>query len=311
MKQNFRTAPIQGHYDFDIQAMHEDGQGNTYLLVQIEKWELQFCTDCADEFVDAWCEVFKFDPQGQFVDHTNLKTTRAVVSSMNFEQLGDESITVQINDINAVDTKLLTTICRISPDLTIQDKFDMDEVYYLICEDVDGNLVTSRNIFDAEDPEIKGLSDVLVSKFDSDGNLLEQTYFGGSSWDFPRALSLTNDGAVYFLTNSESTDFDVTENFEGQDIWLVKLTEEGSTRVEGGLPGLSLSVFPNPTTDFVRFNLNEPLDISIYNMQGGLVLRKQKNTSQLMNISKLSVGEYVLRAITEDGIGYMTRIVKI
>jgi hypothetical protein len=311
MKQNFRTAPIQGHYDFDIQEIREDAQGNTYLLVQIEKWEFQFCTDCADAFVDAWCEIFKFDAAGQFVDHLNLKTTRAVVSSMHFIQLDDERITVQINDINAAGTKLLTTICRLSPDLTIQDKFDMDEAYYLIREDVEGNLVTARNIFDAEDPEIKGLSDVLVAKFDPEGNLLEQAYFGGSSWDFPRALTVTEDGAIYFLANSESTDFDITENFGGQDIWLVKLTEEGATSVEGEVPGVSLGVFPNPCTDQIKITSDDQLQVLVYDMLGNVVLHQQVNPSGQIEVKMLPAGTYVLRGVNDAQQEFVARLVKL
>lgn len=91
---------------------------------------------------------------------------------MSFVELNDESITIQINDINAAGTKLLTTICRLNHDLTIQKKFEMTEAYNLVRADVDGNLVTCRNIFDDTDPEIHGLSDVLVSKFDADGNFI-------------------------------------------------------------------------------------------------------------------------------------------
>jgi hypothetical protein len=59
VKQNIRTTPIQGHYEFEGQDIREDSAGNVYLLIQIERWDFQFCTDCADAFVDAWCEVFK------------------------------------------------------------------------------------------------------------------------------------------------------------------------------------------------------------------------------------------------------------
>lgn len=311
MKQNFRTTPIQGHYDFDIQEIREDAQGNTYLLVQIERWDFQFCTDCADAFIDAWCEVFKFDAEGNFLDHINLKTTKAVVSTMNFIQLDDERITVQINDINAAGTKLLTTICRLSPDLTIQDKFDMDEVYYLIREDAEGNLVTTRNIFDAEDPEIKGLSDVLVAKFDPEGNLLEQAYFGGSSWDFPRALTVTDDGAIYFLANSESTDFDVTENFGGQDIWLVRLTEDGATSVGDQVAVGSLSVYPNPCTDQFNITSDDQLQVLVYDMLGNVVLRQQVNPSGQIEVKMLPAGTYVLRGMNDAQQEFVARLVKL
>ncbi len=312
MKQNFRTAPIQGHYDFNIQAIREDAQGNTYLLVQIEKWEFQFCTDCADAFVDAWCEVFKFDASGNFIGHINLKTTKAVVSAMNFVELNDESITIQINDINAAGTKLLTTICRLNHDLTIQEKFDMDEAYNLVRADVDGNLVTCRNIFDDTDPEIKGLSDVLVSKFDADGNFIEQAYFGGSSWDFPRALTVTEDGAIYFLANSESTDFDVTENFGGQDMWLVKLTEDGATRVEDQVVAGSLSIFPNPVGDIVHIMTEELLYIVVFDMQGEQVFRSPRGQPiNQVDVASLPQGCYLLKGVNEIQQVFTARVVKL
>ncbi|MBK8830742.1 MAG: T9SS type A sorting domain-containing protein [Saprospiraceae bacterium] len=312
MKQDFRTAPFQGHYDFNIQAIREDGQGNTYLLVQIEKWQFQFCTDCADAFIDAWCEVFKFDAEGNFIGHINLKTAKAVVSGMSFVELNDESITIQINDINAAGTKLLTTICRLNHDLTIQKKFEMTEAYNLVRADVDGNLVTCRNIFDDTDPEIHGLSDVLVSKFDADGNFIEQAYFGGSSWDFPRALTVTEDGAIYFLANSESNDFDVTENFGGQDMWLVKLTEDGATSVEDQVVAGPLSVFPNPVGDMVHLMTDEPLHIAVYDMHGRQVYQSAKGQFiKQIDVSSFPQGCYLLKGVNEGQQVYTTRVIKL
>ncbi len=311
MKQNFRTAPVQGYYEFDIQEIREDAQGNTYLLVQIEKWEFQFCTDCASAFIDAWCEVFKFDAEGNFLDHLNIKTTRAVVSGMRFIQLDDESITIQVNDINAAGTKLLTTICRISHDLTIQDKFEMEEAYNLIRVDAEGNLVTCKNIFDAADPQIKGLSDILVTKFDRNGNFIEQAYLGGSSWDYPHDLTVTDDGAIYFLANTESTDFDITETFGGQDIWLVKLTEDGATRVDSDLPGVSLSVFPNPCTDHFNITADEQLNVLVYDMMGKEVLRQQVNPSGQIEVKMLPAGTYVLRGMNDAQLEFVARLVKL
>lgn len=312
MKQNFRTTPIQGYYEFDIQEIREDAHGNTYLLVQIERWEFQFCTDCASVFIDAWCEVFKFDEVGNFLDHLNIKTTKAVVSGMRFIQMDDESITIQVNDINAAGTKLLTTICRLGHDLTIQDKFVMDEAYNLIRVDAEGNLVTCRNIFDDADPEIKGLSDILVTKFDRDGNFIEQAYFGGSSWDYPHDLTVTDDGAIYFLANTESTDFDITETFGAQDIWLVKLTEDGATSVDSDLPSVSLSVFPNPVVDIVHLIADEPLHIALFDMHGRQVY--QSANGQLINkidVSSFPQGCYLLKGVNEEQQVFTTRVIKL
>jgi hypothetical protein len=312
MKQDFRTAPIQGHYDFDIQDIRMDGAGNTYLLVQIERWDFQFCTDCADAFIDAWCEVFKFDAGGQLLDHVNLKTARAVVSNMRFISLSAEGLTVQINDINAAGTKVLTSVYRLDDDLSLLKKFDMDEAYYLIQADKDNNLVTCRNIFDENDPEIKGLSDALVSTFDPDGVLLWRRYFGGSSWDFPRALSIAGDGSIYFLADSESTDFDVTENFGGQDIWFVKLTEGGSTLVGNDPKAGVLSIFPNPTADYFQVNTQEPIHVDVFDAQGRAVLSQGVSPQDMrISLSSLPQGVYTCRGVNDAGQVFNAMVVKV
>jgi len=122
---------------------------------------------------------------------------------------------------------------------------------------------------------------------------------------------LTDDGAVYFLANSESTDFDVTENFGGEDIWLVKLTEEGSMRVEDDLHDLSLSVFPNPCTDHVNISSDDQLLVSVYDMVGNEVLRQQVNPSGQIEVKMLPAGTYVLRGMNDAHQKFVARLVKL
>lgn len=312
LKQNFRTAPIQGHYDFDIQDIRMDGEGNTYLLVQIERWNFQFCTDCPDAFADAWNEVFKFDSEGNLLTHVNLRTTTAVVSNMSFVRMMPGMITLQISDINASGTKVITSIYRLDENLEILQAFDLDEAYTLIIEDAELNLFTSRNVFDKNDPQIKGLSDVLVSGFDADGELLWDEYFGGTNWDFPRALTFGEDGSLYFLANSESSDFDVHENFGGQDIWLVKLTEEGATSVEDIIMAGSLNVYPNPFLNSIHVVTEEPLNIGLYDMHGRIMQQTFISTSaNVIDGSLLPQGCYVLKGLNANNEVFTTRVVKL
>ena len=311
LKQNFRTPPAQGHCDFDLQDIRMDHEGNTYLLVQIERWDFQFCTDCADAFVDAWSEVFKFDQEGNLLKHVNLQTVHAVVSSMGFVRMGEDEITIQINDINASGTKLLTTLYRIDDDLNVQKKITMNEVYYLVQADEENNLLTARNIFDENNPEIKGLSDVIVSGFNADGGHLWDKYFGGSSWDFPHGLSLSDDGSLYFLANTQSNDFDVTENFGDQDIWLVKLTEGGSTFIPNQPVASTLDVFPNPCYDYFQIDSTEPLKISLFDAQGVEVLQQEVNPSNQIEVKMLPAGVYTLRSMNDAQQEFVARLVKL
>jgi|GEM_PF-927298 len=311
LKQNLRTPPLQGHCDFNLQDIRMDHEGNTYLLVQIERWDFQFCTDCADAFVDAWSEVFKFDQEGNLVKHVNLQTVKAVVSTMGFVWMGEDDMTIQINDINSTGTKLLTTLYRINDDLNVQKKIVMDEVYFLVQADDENNLFAARNIFDENNPEIKGLSDVIVSGFNANGDLLWDKYFGGSSWDFPHSLSLSDDGSLYFLANTQSNDFDVTESFGDQDIWLVKLSEGGSTGIHNQPLAGTLEIYPNPCYDNLRIGSVEPLQVSIFDAMGVKVLHQEVSPSGQIEVNMLPAGIYTVRSMNDAQQEFVARLVKL
>jgi hypothetical protein len=310
IKQNFRTTPIQGHYDFDVQDIRMDSAGFVYLLVQIERWDFQFCTDCGDAFIDAWSEVFKFDNEGNLLKHVNLKTVRAVVSGMRFVRMHEDGMIIQINDINAGGTKMLTTLYRLDDDLNLQKKIEMSEAYNLVEADEQHNIYTARNIFDEQDPEIKGLSDVLVTAFDADGVELWEEYYGGSSWDFPHSLTLGQDGALYFLANTESSDFDVAENFGGQDIWLVKLSENGATGISDPASATALTIFPNPSSDNIRIETDEILQVTIYDVMGKPVITREVSPSENIDITVLPAGLYTVRSIYDAQQEFVARLVK-
>lgn len=311
MKQNMRTAPIQGHYDFNVQDIRRDADGSAYLLVQIERWDFQFCTDCADAFIDAWCEIFKFDKDGNLVDNINLKTSKAVVSSMRFIRMYDDNMLIQINDINAAGTKVLSSVYRVSKELTLEKKYDLDLLYQYIRADSNLNITTVRNVFDANDPNVKGLSDILVSSYTKDGVLNWKQYFGGSSWEFPQGLSLADDGGIFFLANSESTDFDVAENNGSQDIWLVKLLEGNVTGVDYPTKPGSLAVFPNPAFDYIYIDTPENLKVSVFDMHGRKVRNHEIHPSDSrIDMQTLPGGTYIIKGINDAGQEFISRIVK-
>ncbi|HEX5112916.1 MAG TPA: hypothetical protein VFV79_08720, partial [Saprospiraceae bacterium] len=169
VKQNIRTASIQGHYDFDGQDIREDSAGNVYLLVQIERWDFQFCTDCNDAFVDAWCEVFKFSPEGELLKHQKLVTSKAVVSLMSFVSFDEGEMIIRVDDINAANTAIVTSVYHVNSNLDITRTVKLDRQYVAVTADEDGNLLTCTNIYDPNNPDIHGEADVLVSKFNVDG----------------------------------------------------------------------------------------------------------------------------------------------
>lgn len=310
-RQNFRTAPIQGHYDFDVQDIWMEGLGNTYLLVQIERWDFQFCTDCADAFIDAWCEVFKFDKEGNLVKNVNLKTAKAVVSTMQFVGMDQDQLIVSVRDINAAGTKVVPSIYRLDADLNVVKRIDLDQDYNVLTADANLNYYGIRNAFDAANPEIHGLSDVLVAKYNADGQLLWDEYFGGSSWDFPVSMSLADDGSLYVLANSESSDFDVASNAGGQDIWFVKLGEN-TTAVEERPDTGTLTVYPNPTSGETFIDAHsDGMLVKVYDLQGREVMCKRLGPADTnIDLVALPSGYYMLRGVNESGAVFTAKLAK-
>ncbi len=64
--------------------------------------------------------------------------------------------------------------------------------------------------------------DWWIYQIDSTGNILQQRCFGGSSWEEPYDLHPTPDDGFIIVGESQSTDFDATENNGERDYWLVK-----------------------------------------------------------------------------------------
>lgn len=310
LKQNIRTASITGHYDFNLQDIRLDHEGNVYLLVQIERWDFQFCTDCADAFVDAWCEVFKLNPDGEWVGHKRLKVSHAVVSHMGFVSFADDEMVIRIDDINGAGTAIVTSIFKVNPDLLITKQFTLDRNYPAIVVNQDDHFIAAANIFDPLDTEIKGLTDVLISEFDANGTLQWKKYLGGSGYDFIRGLTLTADDDFVFMAHTDSDDFDVTDAIGDQDIWLVKLGE-GTSGVFNPTQTTDLVTFPNPATDHLFLQVTSPTQVEIYDVQGRQLLRTRiDNSRQRIDVCALPAGVYGLLATDPSGRRYVGKWIK-
>lgn len=301
LKQNIRTAPIQGHYDFDVEEIRLDAEGNTYLLVQIERWDFQFCTDCANAFIDAWCEIFKFDSTGQLVRHVNLKTTKAVVSNMRFVHSDDQSMVVQINDINAAGTKVISSIHIIDHDLDLIRKFDLDDAYTVAYAETEDLLYAFGQKADAANPEIHGLTDIVFSTYTMDGELNGRYYFGGSGFEFFYGVAFTPDGAPVFLARSDSDDFDLQDHIGNTDMWVVSLGDEGTSAIGDQPVIFPLHVYPNPCQEWLYLGANGLTDISIFDAMGRLVAYQEDMAIQSrIDVQHLSAGVYSIRAMNAD-----------
>ena len=297
MKQNIRTTPIQGHYDFDLQEIREDSAGNVYLLVQIERWDFQFCTDCNDAFIDAWCEVFRFSPEGELVKHKRIVTSRAVVSTMRFVSFSEDEMLVRVDDINASNTALISSLYHVTPDLEVTKTVKLDRQYQFIEQGTDQKLYTFTNIYDPTNPDLYGESDVLVSVFNEEGVRQWKKNYGGSGFEWPRGFVTVDNNEIVFLANTYSADFDVAENLGDQDMWLVRLGEN-TTGEKPVSDFKTIAIYPNPAGDYIYIHgLTGNADIQVIDMHGRVVTSfLQINVQEFLDINSLSAGIYVIRA---------------
>ena len=95
-------------------------------------------------------------------------------------------------------------------------------------------------------------TDVFIVKYDSSGNIVYSTYFGGSGQDEARGMAIDANGAVYVMGIAFSTDFPVTPGTYSNagSCFLFKLNPDGSlgysTRFSLGNGGLPNAIAVDP-----------------------------------------------------------------
>jgi hypothetical protein len=126
------------------------------------------------------------------------------------------------------------------------------------------------------------------------GNSTNFTNF--DSTNNPNLTCIFVDDASYSTTNW--TDIDATTTFVNDEAACAGLSIEDNTF------GLGVSVYPNPTDNYLFIEGNKnPRSISIHNLLGKKVM-SAKNTNKI-DVKELSSGVYIIRI--SDGIGQTNR----
>lgn len=78
-----------------------------------------------------------------------------------------------------------------------------------------------------------GFGDIFIAKFNSDGTLNFSTFFGGSDYDFEGAIEVDDDGCVYIVGNTHSTDIPLLNSYDNSlngelDWFLAKFNQNGT-----------------------------------------------------------------------------------
>ena len=115
---------------------------------------------------------------------------------------------------------------------------------YGIAETDAGNfiLVGASDSIDVDITNNKGSYDYWVISISSTGTLLWEENYGGSEIDEARGITKTSDGNFIIIGNSRSDDQDISTNNGGSDIWLTKITDDGTLLWEKNLGGTSFDI---------------------------------------------------------------------
>lgn len=74
----------------------------------------------------------------------------------------------------------------------------------------------------------------------------------------------------------------------------------------------AILVYPNPTSDYLNIKVpdDELIQISLLSIEGKIILTKELNSSFIMNISSLQVGEYILLIQSKEEKSISYKIIK-
>lgn len=103
-------------------------------------------------------------------------------------------------------------------------------------------LVGSSDSADVDITINNGTYDFWVVKIDALGALVWEKTYGGSEIDEARAIVVSNDGNYLIVGDTRSADVDVSQNSGSADLWLIKITENGTLIWEKTFGGSSFDV---------------------------------------------------------------------
>ncbi|GAA4972033.1 hypothetical protein [Algibacter aquimarinus] len=103
-------------------------------------------------------------------------------------------------------------------------------------------IIGSSDSNDVDISDNKGTYDFWVLKISEDGNLIWEKSFGGSEIDEARGITLSADGNYVIVGDTRSNDLDVSENNGAADLWVLKITPDGSIIWEKSFGGNNFDV---------------------------------------------------------------------
>jgi hypothetical protein len=103
-------------------------------------------------------------------------------------------------------------------------------------------IVGSSDSDDVDISNTNGSYDFWATKISSTGSLIWEKSFGGSEIDEARAICQTSDGNYLIVGDTRSNDLDVSQTNGAADLWIIKITPEGTLLWEKTIGGTNFDV---------------------------------------------------------------------
>ncbi len=167
--------------------------------------------------------------------------------------------------------------------------------------------VTGSNDFDVTGH--KGSLDVWVINLDENLNKIWDATYGGSSGDRLGELLYFSNSEVYMTGSTSSADGDFIDNTGGIVGWLAKFQVTSVSSTENPLSS-RISVYPNPSVDFIHINGNSDVhSFVLIDSYGNRI--SSGLTDRPIDISKFHRGSYLLTLYNKDNeLQYVERVIK-
>ncbi len=134
-----------------------------------------------------------------------------------------------------------------------------------------------------------------LSLFKSNGDFSNLNFTEFKVADFPSQTTLEAILLADFDNDGDQDFFHSTRN-----IWVENKFLSSSNTKESTVD--VFLVYPNPASNFIQFTIDKKVDLSIYNVLGDVLIRKDLNPGDKIDISQIQQGLYFASITTHDGI---------
>lgn len=187
---------------------------------------------------------------------------------------------------------ILTTKLTPEGDIIWEDIYNYDntrscQIAYHVKTDDEGNTYSVGRQSREKDGEIYGSVDMVLLKYDNQGNRIDSIIYNGAANNEDRAANVMIDSSSLYLIGISQDDERKFRNSVIKYSRLSKVTEFADDS--------QLHIYPNPFDDIINISLeNHTLHkVQVLNMDGKSIL--ESNNNSRLNLSNLPSGMYFLR----------------